>query len=762
MSDRRPDGALLAATAALLLAACLPLARAYHGLAFFRPVLAALLLALALLWGARRLGAGPLAGLGVSVAGWALFTGLVFLPDTLRLGVLPTGETLSAGYELWLRGIALIQARPAPVFAEAPLLLITITGLWAVVHVVDGLVFWLRAPVKAVAMAAVLWLTPLAVTPGAHSAWPWAVPFLAAAAVLLLVAGVADLNRWGRHTGDEAELTLGRIAPRGVVLGVAAIAAGALFAGALPGFGEQPWYRLRSPGGGTTVTDNPIVTIRASLVSQSQEPLLRVRTAQPVYLRTTSLDVYSAGEEWTNSGIRGGAVTGPVPFERPIARARDIEVEVEVENLPGAILVPAPYQVSELGGPASASFHYDPRLSTVTLGRGASLEAGDRYTVVSAIPAPDPESAPAEVLHDPRDPLTALPDDIPASVTALARDIVAAAGAATPFEQALAIQEELRSWTYSLEPPQGHSGRAMEAFVTNRIGYCEQFAGTMAVMLRSLGIPARVAVGFTPGELVSIDAGIDTGSQAIDPATGAALPVAEYLVTNRNAHAWVEVLTARHGWLAFEPTPRDDGNVIVPTALNLAPTATVAQEAEAVTPDIPGAPPDDADFLPPPGEEVGDDVAQQPGAGEEGERGAGWGAVAVVLLLVIGVAVAVARQRQRQDVERVPAERILEARRRTERTARGLGLRPRPSETDTEYLSRVAARTAANGQVGAAASLLAAETTCVRYAPFMPEDGAEEAEEAARVLINGLVGDLSSPRRLWVEVRGYSSRWSPR
>src|SRR5690606_17879971 len=152
--------------------------------------------------------------------------------------------------------------------------------------------------------------------------------------------------------------------------------------------------------------------------------------------------------------------------------------------------------------------------------------------------------------------------NVPQEVVALARDIVARAGATTAFQQALAIQEELRSWEYSLDPPQGHSGEVMRAFITTRIGYCEQYAGTMAVMLRSLGIPARVAVGFSPGRLVDPEAG-------------------EYLITSANAHAWVEVLFPGLGWIAFEPTPRSDGNVLVPTADNLAPSQTAADTSAA-------------------------------------------------------------------------------------------------------------------------------------------------------------------------------------
>ena len=85
----------------------------------------------------------------------------------------------------------------------------------------------------------------------------------------------------------------------------------------------------------------------------------------------------------------------------------------------------------------------------------------------------------------------------------------------------LTLQNWFRTeFEYSLDVPQGHGNTAIEAFLRQRIGYCEQFAGTFAAMARSLGMPARVAVGFTPG-LASAD-----GTRS---------------VLGKNAHAWPEV-----------------------------------------------------------------------------------------------------------------------------------------------------------------------------------------------------------------------------
>jgi hypothetical protein len=97
------------------------------------------------------------------------------------------------------------------------------------------------------------------------------------------------------------------------------------------------------------------------------------------------------------------------------------------------------------------------------------------------------------------------------------------------------LQEWFRTeFEYSLEVQSGHGNNAIENFLRDRVGYCEQFAGTYAAMMRTLGIPARVAVGFTSGTQT------ETGV---------------YSVLGKNAHAWPEVWFDGVGWVAFEPTP---------------------------------------------------------------------------------------------------------------------------------------------------------------------------------------------------------------
>src|SRR5262245_6399221 len=120
-----------------------------------------------------------------------------------------------------------------------------------------------------------------------------------------------------------------------------------------------------------------------------------------------------------------------------------------------------------------------------------------------------------------------------------AAEDVAGQDAPNPYAATVAIEIWLRSggpFSYDEHPPQVRGMPPLVGFVTRtHSGYCQHFAGAMALMLRYLGIPARVAAGFT------------SGAYAADRGT--------WRVNDRNAHTWVEVWFDHYGWLPFDPTP---------------------------------------------------------------------------------------------------------------------------------------------------------------------------------------------------------------
>ena len=128
-----------------------------------------------------------------------------------------------------------------------------------------------------------------------------------------------------------------------------------------------------------------------------------------------------------------------------------------------------------------------------------------------------------------------LPPDFPASVRHLALTVTAEAD--NPYDRAKAIESHLRGLRYSTEiapPPVGRD--PVDWFLTeSQVGFCTYFASSMITMLRSLGVPARLAVGFAPGDFNDED-------QA-------------WQVVGGNYHAWPEVYFSDFGWVDFEPTP---------------------------------------------------------------------------------------------------------------------------------------------------------------------------------------------------------------
>lgn len=130
---------------------------------------------------------------------------------------------------------------------------------------------------------------------------------------------------------------------------------------------------------------------------------------------------------------------------------------------------------------------------------------------------------------------TRLPSSLDPRIPQLARQITASAN--NSYDKALALETYLRSnyqYTLQLSRTVPHDPLANFLF-ERRQGHCEYFASSMAVMLRSLGIPARLVNGFRTGEFNDL--------------------TSQYVVRASNAHAWVEVFFPGRGWIAFDPTP---------------------------------------------------------------------------------------------------------------------------------------------------------------------------------------------------------------
>lgn len=167
-----------------------------------------------------------------------------------------------------------------------------------------------------------------------------------------------------------------------------------------------------------------------------------------------------------------------------------------------------------------------------------SAKPGETYQISSSVSLAEPRELRLAGVSYPTwaiDKYTQLPGGLPQRVRDLASQLTANAG--TPYDKAKAIENYLKTFTYSLkvDPPPYNADGVDHFLFTMRKGYSEYFASAMTVMLRSEGIPARLATGYTVGDK---------------------LPNHEvYIVTDSHSHAWVEVFFPTYGWIAFEPTP---------------------------------------------------------------------------------------------------------------------------------------------------------------------------------------------------------------
>ena len=459
--------------------------------------------------------------------------------------VLPSPDTIAAVHADMDAAWAVFRDQRAPAPVEPGFVVATSLTIWVIAFVADWGAFRTGVSFEALLPPATLFLFSSVLGAEGQRGLGAAV-FVGAAMLFLLFHRTwrqEDSASWAALQQQRGRWS---VVSTGLVLAVSSVVAGACVGPALPGAGADPIFPLHDLGDQpeARVVLSPLVDIRGRLVEQSNVQVFTVQTdnGEGYYWRLTALDAFD-GTIWKSTYDTEEA-DGELPESLPPDAAADVvRQEFTIQQL-GQIWLPSAFAARSIDVENDLTVKYDEASGTLIVPADFSTSDNLQYTVESTVPRFGEELRSARLEDIPRairDRYTQLPGDFSEAIRQFAQSTTATD--ATQFDKALRLQNYLRTFEYTTEIQRGHGNNAMERFLfEERRGYCEQFAATFAAMARSLGIPARVAVGFTEGDEDDNQPGL-------------------FRVMGRNAHAWPEVYFAGEGWVPFEPTPsRGPGN----------------------------------------------------------------------------------------------------------------------------------------------------------------------------------------------------------
>ncbi len=296
---------------------------------------------------------------------------------------------------------------------------------------------------------------------------------------------------------------------------------------------SDPFSDLRSPGlprelligGGPELSGEQVMSVQvkdlATLIQGGQLP--------PLYWRSFTYDLYT-GHGWSSSSTEQTAYQPGQP--------------IQPDHLPGHVLIQE--KVSAVPG-EGGSIYATGEPVTIDVSSSAAwrstndlfgIQTGSNsYELQSMIPVIDEnilrgsdQVYPSWVTQR----YLTLPPEVPARVKQLAIQLTATEP--TPYDRAHAIEQYLRSFPYTLDVPRPPANQDLvDYFLFDlRKGYCDYYASAMVVLARAAGIPTRLAIGYASGTYN--------------------LNSKRFIVTQAEAHSWVEVYFPGTGWVPFEPT----------------------------------------------------------------------------------------------------------------------------------------------------------------------------------------------------------------
>lgn len=506
---------------------------------------------------------------GLASAGIAIVTGVVVVGGMVMHTMVladPTSSGLSGRwYEFRLRllewGRALlgdgISADPLPfvVMLVSTVFLVGFASTWAVVR-------W-RNPWVALIPGGFVLLTNISYLPGQPS-FSFVLFLIAAIMLVARLTFLQSMRVWrSQGVAPREGMSLEVIFTGAVVAGALVIAAWLIPTANNFGPAADLWGRAMAP-----VSDRvdvvgrlfigvgskkpiPIHSMDAVLplqgrVGLDEIPLFEVVAPEDTNLRGAVYDQYT-GAGWRVSAASAvplvGTTVEAAQLGTPSSRAQvreavRIDVTVLDDSAPGNVLLSAG---DPIASDQDANLIVDVAGGPLQLRPDSGVRSDETYSTVGtrSIAAVETlqeagQAYPADIVQRYLD----LPDDLPPSVRDLSLSIAGNAG--NPYEAARLIETHLReNYTFSLEigtPPPGQDAVAHFLF-ESQTGYFDLYASSMAVMLRSIGVPSRVAVGFTLD-----DSDYDPTSKS-------------YRLTEEQAWTWPEVFFPGLGWVEFNPTP---------------------------------------------------------------------------------------------------------------------------------------------------------------------------------------------------------------
>ncbi|MGD2051385.1 MAG: DUF4129 domain-containing transglutaminase family protein [Acidimicrobiia bacterium] len=550
-------------------------------------VLAGLVLGIAITWAALSFRLHIALAVALNVLAMIVAAARIAAPDTTSF-LLPTGGTVTEVGGQLSRAFSLIRNGLEPVIPLSGIVVILMVVMWAA----GILLAWglLRGHPYVALIPPLVMVLQFATMDRAPTSVGRILLFLLLVAATLLAITVDQrdqttgrmVRRGGWHPTTQSRLGGSAVVLIGLTV-VGSLIGVTSFRSAVPRDGVIDWRGRTGLTGSFygSVSYNPFIGIRQSLVRNTDTPLFRARItgdlpADRVYFQLVTMETYGNNQfyaqrpevvplteqPWQLAGYQFGGETvtvvtdividrleqdwipeayAPVDViaERTLLETLRVRRDDAALRLEGGLTLPGMSYTVESEIPV-----LDPAFFASTA--DGQLAPSFQEAQEAAEPVPQPAVGSGRVTPPDVDRFLQLPDDLDPALADLARDRTA--NLETAFEKGIALEAWFHSsaFRYSIDIEPGHGAEELDAWLLDEnspnfhTGYCENFATAMAVLARMVDVPSRVVLGFTPGEPDPDNPGV-------------------VVVRDRNAHAWVELWIPGVGWVRFDPTPRGDG-----------------------------------------------------------------------------------------------------------------------------------------------------------------------------------------------------------